>query len=257
MILSIAGSIYLLYLNFRSLQLQALVKYEITKGELLTPSAVFMSGFPAIPTMSVESEPVALMKARYLINEGKLMEAIEILKNDKSSPWETRRELFISRAYMDLGNSDSALIYSRRVYELKPTFRDNIDLLLTILDQKAQYGDAVKVLDEYLSTGITDGGLMSQRAAFDLKAKIQRVEAAWYMGKNMYERKNYAESAKYFTEVIMKEPDLTEAYDYRAFCWFNLKEYRKSLADVEYLLSKGNKDARIISLREQLKVVTK
>ncbi len=252
-IVLIISSIFLLYLNFKSLKLQRMVKQDINSGVLTHPAAFFIKEFPFIPTVGSEGEPVALSKARYLLNDKQLREAIELLKNDRSSPYESRIELFIASTYLELGNTDSAVAYARRVYKLKPLFSYNNKLLIEILDQKEQYTEALKILDDYIATGFADQSFVDQRRNIDRKVKIQRVEGFYYMGVNHYERKNYKEAVKYFTEVIKKEPALLEAYNYRALCNFYLKEYLKCQADVDHLLAAGNQDQKIINLRDQLK----
>ena len=64
-------AIYIFYLNFESLKLQRIAKQELNAGTLTTPSEVFMNGFPFIPDINVEGEPIAVSKSRYLITEEK------------------------------------------------------------------------------------------------------------------------------------------------------------------------------------------
>ena len=56
------GSIYIFYLNFESLKLQRIPKEEMKGGGMLTSkSELFLNGFPAIPDISIEGEPIACL----------------------------------------------------------------------------------------------------------------------------------------------------------------------------------------------------
>ena len=65
------ASIYVLFLNFKSLKLQRIVAQDIQRGMYIHPSEMFVNGFPAVPTVTIECEPIAVSKSRYLANEGK------------------------------------------------------------------------------------------------------------------------------------------------------------------------------------------
>ena len=262
------SSIYLLYLNFRSLQLQGAVKYEIEKGELTLPASIFMLGFPSIPTISVEGVPIAILKTRYLFNEGQYDVAIDLLKRNNPSPWESRREYFLSLAYEMKKNSDSSLAYGMQVFKLKPMFTDNVERICTILDEREKFEEASKILDDYLkgwneikSKGLyhyseininSEQKFINWRKELKLKATIQRVEFLYYSATEQYKQRNYREAAGYFTTIIEKEPELYEAWEKRAWCYFYLNEQTKSLADIDHLTAKGIDNQGLKELRTKV-----
>ena len=128
-LLLMVGSVYVFYLNFVSLKLQRIAKEELNSGVLRSPSDLFMNGFPAIPDINIEGEPIAVTIARYLITEEKYQQAIDLLKKDNSSPYDTRQEFFIAMAYLKMNQPDSALVYAHKVYKLKPLFSGNVSVM--------------------------------------------------------------------------------------------------------------------------------
>jgi tetratricopeptide (TPR) repeat protein len=151
------GTIYILHLNFESLKLQRIAKQELLSGVLTTRSEVFVAGFPSIPDIGCEGVPIAVVKGRYLIVEGKYQQALDILKQDHASPYDTRPEFFISVAYAMLGQPDSALAYTNRVYALKPYFSKNISVMASALESKGKLKEALQVLDDHVALNSKDG----------------------------------------------------------------------------------------------------
>ena len=131
--LILTGCSYILILNFNSLKLQRFIKVEINREKLTLPASKFLNGFPSIPDINVVGEPIAVQKARYLINEKRYDEAITLLKNDQSSPYDTRKEYFIAMSYNSQNNIDSSLAYSQKAYNMKPCFFKNIEYGILII----------------------------------------------------------------------------------------------------------------------------
>jgi len=151
------GTLYILHLNFESLKLQRIAKQELLSGVLTTSSEVFVTGFPSIPDIGCEGVPIAVVKGRYLIVEGKYQQALDILNQDHSSPYDTRREFFIAVAYAMLGQPDSSLAYTNRVYALKPYFSKNISVMASALESKGKLKEALQVLDDHVALNSKDG----------------------------------------------------------------------------------------------------
>lgn len=272
MILLLISSICLLYMNFRSLQLQALVKFELTKGELTAPASLFVAGFPFVPNVSVEGEPISVLKARYLINERRFTEAIDILKKDGSSPWETHREYFLSLTYNLTGNSDSAIAYGMKVFRQKPLYTANLDTLCRILENREHYTQADSVIGDYLAVfdgmGFSLAGFIAAygdprskyinwQTELRRKAAIQRVEIYYYPALNEFNQKNYAGAADKYTKIVKLEPGLTEAWEKRAWCWFYLNEPKKCLSDLDTVMARGVKDPVLEELKKSVTHLTK
>ena len=170
-------SVYILNLNFESLKLQRIAKQELLSGTLTTSSEKFVTGFPAIPDIGCEGVPIAVVKGRYLIVEGKYQQALDILKQDHSSPWDTRPEFFIAIAYTMLGQPDSALKYTNKVYAMKPYFSKNISVMSSALEAKGNLTEALKVLDDHVALNTKNGipieGVIYQQQTA-LKGKLKR-----------------------------------------------------------------------------------
>jgi putative inorganic carbon (hco3(-)) transporter len=105
----VLGSAFILQLNFRSLRYQRITEEEILTGTLSTSADVIVNGLPSIPDLNSSGEPVDVIKARYLINDKKLDEALLILKQYNRSPYDSRKEYFIAMAYGMKGENESAL----------------------------------------------------------------------------------------------------------------------------------------------------
>jgi len=253
MVLMTLSSIYLLYLNFRSLQLQAYVKYEVEKGNLTLASSVFMAGFPSIPTISVEGVPIAILKTRYLFNEGRFDEAIDLLKRENPSPWESRREYFLSLAYELKGNSDSVIAYAMQVFKIKPLFTDNIDRLCKNLEDRERYEEAATILDDYRKMdSLSPKRYQSWCTILQRKAAIKRVEFYYFTAQNQFRQQKYHEAADNFTRIIEKEPGLQEAWEKRAWCYFYLNEPKRCLADIDHLVALGVKNQGLEELKKKV-----
>ncbi len=144
------ASAWVLVQYFNSLKLQRIIKQEILRGKLTSPADKFLTGFPAIPNLNGEAEPIAVQKARFLLNEKRYQEAISLLKKDDSSPYDSRKEYFMAMAYMELKMPDSALYYSSKVYELKPNNFKNISIMTNIMQQQGRGAEAEPILDAFL-----------------------------------------------------------------------------------------------------------
>jgi tetratricopeptide (TPR) repeat protein len=197
-----------------------------------------MNGFPTIPDINIEGEPIAVTKARYLITEEKYRQAINLLKKDRSSPYDTRQEYFIAMAFLKMGQPDNALVYTKKVYELKPYFSGNISLMSSAYEAKGNLTEALKVLDDHIQFNNKNGQPVSdiiykQQAGLAPRARIQKFQETFNNGFASFGRKEYSQAIKYFSEFIDKEPGVAQAFEYRAFCYFYLKKYQLSLTDIE------------------------
>lgn len=277
------GSIYTFIQNYRSIIIQRMVKSEMAAGKLTMSSDFVMKGLPVFPTVSLEGEPIAVHKARYLINEAKYQQAIDILKPDKSSPFDTRQEFFISMAYYNLGQMDSSIHYSMKVFENKPLFFNNTSNLCRSLASRGQLPEAFKIMDTYLSKMKTNGEawiftsslydnsgdykkaltvmdsalrylpsdttVIKQQRMLSAKVKIKPNEQLYFSALEKFNQKKYPEAVRLLTEFIDKEPGLADAYDFRAFAYFFLNDHKKSLTDVEKALALGPMKPNLLNLR--------
>jgi putative inorganic carbon (hco3(-)) transporter len=146
----VIGSVFVLQLNFRSLRYQRITEEEILAGTLTTSADAIVSGLPSIPDLNSSGEPVDVIKARYLINEKRLDDALLILKQYDRSPYDSRKEYFMAMAYGMKGENDSALIYLRKAHELKPLNQKTNAVLCKFLAEKGDYAQAQEVAVNYL-----------------------------------------------------------------------------------------------------------
>ncbi len=274
---------YVLILNFQSLKLQRIIKDEMNTGTLKQSSDLFVNGFPWIPDINVVGEPIAAQKARYLINEKKFDKAIEVLKKDHSSPYDTRPEYFIAMAYFNQGKYDSAMIYNQKVFQYKPLMYENLSMMCAIFERTGKSKDAVTVLDNYLSKVKDNSKAWMMNTQFlnnlgELKKAAACIDSAYkYLPSDTtivkryefqrsrlliapyadlfnralgaYQTQKYDEAAKLLTEFINKEPNLPEVYEYRAFSYYFTRQYQASINDIDKLFSFGKKRGNLLNLR--------
>ena len=122
-ILLLCISAYVLFQNVKSLRFQRYLLADDARKRL-THAASFIAGeYPSIPNVSDRDEPIATIKARYLISQNHCREAITLLIADYSSPYDSRREFYLARAYEKMGRPDSAAFWLERAYKLKPLLK--------------------------------------------------------------------------------------------------------------------------------------
>jgi len=238
LLLLMIGSIYIFHLNFVSLKLQRIAKEELNAGVLRSPSDLFMNGFPALPDINIEGEPIAVTKARYLITEEKYQQAIDLLKKDNSSPYDTRQEFFIAMAYLKMNQFDSSLMYTQKVYKLKPYFSGNVSLMSSAFEAKGDIIQALKVLDDHVKLNTKNNQPISdiiykQQADLTNRTRIQQFKPVFDNAIASFNAKDYNNALRYFSEFIAREPGVAQAFEYRAFCYFYLNKFQLSNTDIE------------------------
>lgn len=283
LIVSLLICAYIHVLNFQSLKLQRIIKDEMNTGRLTQSSDVFMNGFPRIPDINVVGEPIAAQKARYLINEKKYDKAIEILKKDHSSPYDTRPEYFIAMSYFNQSKYDSAMVYNQKVFQYKPLMFENLSMMCAILERTGKSKEAVTVLDNYLKTVKDNSKAWIMNTQFlnnlgELKQAAACIDSAYkYLPSDTtivrrrefqrsraliapyadlfnralvsYQSQKYDEAAILLTEFIKKEPNLPEVYEYRAFSFYFTRQFQASINDIDKMFSFGIKRGNLLNLR--------
>ncbi len=258
-------SIFILISNFRSLHYQRIAQEEITGNGLKHSSEYMISGFPDIPTLTDVSEPIAVIKARYLINERKYEQAIKLLQNDRSSPYDGRQEYFMAMAYEKLGDTTNNLSCLNRMMKIKPCYYNCVAKICNILEKRGDYQTATNYLSDFVekqksekipwlylsvlyekmkdpgrSLAIIDTALkylpkdsLLISRELTLKAKLKQVpyDNLLKEGFNLFSKKDYRNAIIRFSEIIKKDTSVMIAYEYRGLCFYFLKEYIKSLDD--------------------------
>lgn len=118
-------SVIVFWLNFRSLRMEELVRQDDADRWMALPSGFVIEGFSCIPNLTSISEPVAVVKGRYLVRDTRYREAVSVLLPDRSSPWDSRREYWLSKAYAGMGKADSAAYWLDQAKRLKPLAASN------------------------------------------------------------------------------------------------------------------------------------
>jgi O-antigen ligase len=280
----LVASVATLYLNTRSLHFQRYVFEDDLNNVYSHPSSFFIDGFPVIPTIGNEGAPVNTLIARYLMNENRYSEAANSLLSSNPSPFDGRREYYLAMAYDKMENIDSLLLWGRKCCSLKPLYPNLFFILSAKLYSTGHYQEADSIIDSYFSRIKTNqrawllaasqnseiGRTSMALALIDTAVKylpldtqiresrreilnaayITPYEELYKKANQAYFAKQYTEASKLLNEFILKKPDLTEALKNRAVCSYFLRDYRKSLSDIETALSKGNTDeAFLINLR--------
>jgi O-antigen ligase/TolA-binding protein len=274
---------YILILNYQSLRLQRIIKDEMNTGTLKQSSDMFINGFPWIPDINVVGEPISAQKARYLINEKKYDKAIALLKKDHASPYDTRPEYFIAMSYFNQEKYDSALIYNKKVQEIKPYMFENISMMCAILERTGKSNEAVPILENFLTKYKdnskawmmntqflnnlgefkkayncidsaykylpTDTTIVKRREFQRVRALIQPYADVYNRAITSYTSKKYDEAIPLFTEFINKEPNLPEVYEYRAFCYYFTRRFQESVQDIDKMFSFGVKRGNLLNLK--------
>ena len=139
----------ILFLYCQSLYYQRIVEEDLADDNLQNTSAYIIRGFPVIPNISVYGEPIVVSKARYLIKENKYDDAINFLKADHASPFDTRREFFMAMAYIKKGMTDSAVSNLRQVYRYKPLYGKGTNMLASLLYNTKKQDEAMNIMDNF------------------------------------------------------------------------------------------------------------
>ena len=239
-------SVYIFYLNFKSLKLQRIAQQEINAGMLSSKSEFFLNGFPAIPNINVEGEPITITKARYLEAEEKYQQVIDVLTKDNPSPYDTKREFYLARAFLKLGQPDSALVYANKVLSLKPLFTESISLISSAYEAKGDFFEAIKVLNDHQMNSDRLSKLYTTLSPW---AKTKQFQEIYSNAMAAFYRHDYSNAEKYFSEIIDKEQNIAQTFEYRAFCYFYLTKYQLSLSDINRAIAFNSSIAVDFNLR--------
>jgi O-antigen ligase/tetratricopeptide (TPR) repeat protein len=277
------GIIYVFQQNFISNKLQRILLQEITAGTLKQPSDIFVKGFPSIPNVGAWGESTSSMIARYLINEKKFQETLDLLKDDRNNPFDSRREYFMALAYNGLGQTDSALYFNRLSYKLKPYHQRNTFMMLSIMEQKNMNDSIPKYLDQYLAAQKTEAGpfvaatnfyikVNNQKKAYEViqEAKnyhptdvnvlqlhqnlYQRLVASNFKdefakGAKLYNAQKYSDAVKVFESYTKRVPEDINGHKMLVFSYYNAKSFQKCIDTINELTGKLPPDSELINLR--------
>lgn len=281
-LITLAG-VYVFYLNFESAKMQMVV-YRLYKTKKLDrPADAVIKAFPPIPQITMLGEPIASNKAYALMHEERYIDAIELLRNDRSSPYDSRREHYMAMSYYKLENWDSALFYSRKAYQLKPLLLPNVGVMTTSLQKLGQSDEAIKIIDDYLAriktnpegwilatelyskAGDNEGAarladtamkyhrgnkrIKQTRDFYHHRVKFAKYRPLFEQALQKFEAKKFGECLAILNQFISNYSDYALAYERRAYCNYYLKNYRKSIQDATAAMRLQEMDYALVNLR--------
>lgn len=278
-----AVSVYVLEMNFRSARAQSVV-YQLYKSEKLTmPADALIASFPAIPEITVLGEPVNSNKAFVLIHERRFDEAVAVLRKEHSSPYDGRKEHFTAMAFYRREMFDSALVYSRKAYALKPMLLPNVGVMCTSLQRTGQFDEAMEVVGAYLKREKSQGKawLLAAEISWNAKKFKETVEiidsAALYLpgdqdirkaqlfytsrygfsqhealfnkAVGLMDKKEFQGALVVLDEFVKLVPNYSQAWERRAFCHYSLKNYRAVITNVNQAIRLDRENYSLLNLR--------
>lgn len=278
------SNVYILVLNKKSLVLQRDIKEEIKSGKLKSSSARFLAGFPSIPDITILAEPIAVQKARYLINEKKYEQARQLLMHDKSNPFDGRKEYFIALSFYNQKQYDSALLYAEKTISIKPYFYNVNTIAASIYEKRGEFDKSITLWRNYLKgvknksqawtvpVGLLerenkikeaeqlidsayvylpeDKNVRSTRARIKQKTVVAPYMSIYKEAAKLYTGRQYVKALPLLNDFIKKTQEFPKAYELRAVCLFNLKQFKKAIDDItrqEQLV--GKLPSNIINIR--------
>ncbi len=274
---------YILLLLFNSLKMQLLVDGDIKFNNFNRSSVTIVNQFPIIPNVTYSATPIAVYKSRYLINEKKYQDAIDLLRPDNSSPYMGWREYFMAQAYSKMGNNDSALVYAYKANTLKPLYYNTLEFICSVLEGKGEKTKAINMLEGFVAlekinpqawlhlvslyqeTGHYkqavfcidsaskympgDSLITQQKHYISGLIPILPFEQIYFAGMNFYNLKNFPEALRCFNEITNKAHDADIVNARKAYCYYYANEYMKCISSINLSLKNGNGTPDLFNLR--------
>lgn len=276
-------ALYILALNYQSLRTQKVVSDEISSGKLTLGSDKIAQEFPRIPDINIFGETIAVQKARYLISEKKIPQAIALLRRENHSPYDSRREYFLASAYLSMGKLDSALYWNRQVLQIKPYLLENMAMMCNIFDKTGKIQEGIPLLEKYLDRDKqnpkawllmvqcldksgelkkalaysdsackhfpADASILQRRDYQNTRVQVAPHNDLYDQALNQYNGKEYEKALGLFTDLINKGISLPRLFEYRAFCYYFTQQYHESIQDIDHLFSLGLRQPNLLNLR--------
>jgi tetratricopeptide (TPR) repeat protein len=182
-----------------------------------------------------------------------------------------------------MGNSDSALHWALKAYKIKPYLLANTGIITVEYQKKGQDSLAFSYIENHLAKIKTDEAAYELCAGVYYNAKrfdkvlaildtglrylpqsklVNETKKKYSVSINTTKYKDFFESSlqnmskgnytlalDQITEFIAKVPDNGQAYGQRAFCHFYLKQFQKSIDDINTSFTLNNNDYNLLNLR--------
>jgi tetratricopeptide (TPR) repeat protein len=82
-----------------------------------------------------------------------------------------------------------------------------------------------------------DSLILNQKFAISQNAILWKNKTLLDSANNAYKSKKYTEAIRLYSELFVKEPTIYVILNDRALCYYFVKEYAKSIKDIEFLIS--------------------
>jgi len=269
-LLLLAGCSFLLFLNFKSLKIQRLVKEESIRNTYSPSTLDAVLTYPSIPNINCTGGPLVGDKANYLGAFNREQEAIDLLVMDHSTPFDGRREYLLATLYEKIGNQDSAIKWAKTAFELKPKFFDAVNLYSTLLSQIGNQRQAINITNTfteqypfepngwlllaelYLKNGQNEQALQKLQQGVGYFPNHTRLNNVYYdflkqvRMPNLQALYNSAiahlfegklqEALTLLDDLINKEPQITDFFWAKAICYYNMKRYEDCIETINQSL---------------------
>ncbi len=106
--------------------------------------------FPRIPNIDEGTRSIPTNIAAVYAREGKYREAIDLIIDDRSNPYNGLREYRLANFYYKLGKPDSVEYYSRQLMRMKPKSYYPINLLFRQFKEIGEFEKAEDLILEYV-----------------------------------------------------------------------------------------------------------
>jgi len=283
MMLILLATTYVLFLNFKSLRLQSIIFNEVRSGDFRHTSDKFCKEFPFVPDIAIDGEPIQASKSRYLIQEGKYREAIDLLKAYQYSPYDAHCEISLAMAYAKLGKEDSALLYAYQAYRQKPRYYPTLSYICKSLEKSGKPERAITMLSDfvnieklspeawvslaamYRSSGNfqaaiktidsavvylpADTMLANEKQLLDTEVRSFPYKESYANAMSYYKAGNYPMALKYLNEIMQKENGLGAVCSLRAICNYFCQDYQTCIKDVDRCVVLKHDTPDLICLR--------
>tara|TARA_R110001583_G_scaffold12326_2_gene54826 strand:- start:2399 stop:4942 length:2544 start_codon:yes stop_codon:yes gene_type:complete len=146
----ISSTTYALFLNYKSLRIQYQAQYEKVNKKETTTADEYLNAFPKIPNLDAKSDPIDNFIAWKYNKEGQFNKTVKLLTSSNPSPFNSRREFYLSYAYSKLNNIDSALYYITIAQKLKPKYFHYTRNMAVFLKELNRGDESIEVIENYL-----------------------------------------------------------------------------------------------------------
>jgi O-antigen ligase/tetratricopeptide (TPR) repeat protein len=123
-------SAFVNYQSYKSLKLQVKVNKDMNLEKPVTTWREIINEFPSIPNLNMYCFPISHIKAFYLMEDKKYDEALTLINNNTHiNPYLSLTEYLKGKIFLYKEMIDSAYIYAKKGFWMKPRARSNYLLL--------------------------------------------------------------------------------------------------------------------------------